>query len=577
MFKNLKIKHKLALLVAIFVIGFIAFGTFAYKIITDTKFDGETYHEIAIRKDLVADILPPPAYIIEAYLTTFQILNEEDSSEIDKLVNKEKDLLKVFNTRHDIWFKTLPDGDMKKLMVEDAYTPVKQYFDVFEQEFIPAVKSGDRIKAKEILDNKLSSFYAEHRAAIDKIVVHANNQTTEIEQKVKENYNSSIFLLVLIAAIIICVAVAFCIILIFAITSPLKKVVSKIDETSKFNLAVDASFSSVMEYKDEMGIMANAVAVMRNNLRSIIEKLREVSGNLTTQSEEITATMDEYSKAANEVAASINEMATGNVNQAEIVSNTSEKLSEIVNIIGEAKNVTMTTTESSHSALETIQLGREAFDFAYLKTEENVAVSKQVGQSIQNLNDSVQKVGGFIETINSIANQTNLLALNAAIEAARAGDIGKGFAVVAEEIRNLAESSSASAKEITAIVHSTIHESELTLENMNNSSIIADDQAKAIVNMGEAFKKIKAGVEHISKQAESSSTMLNSINDAIVHLDEQTKKIAQVTEQTAEVSQEISSSSEEQASSIETITEASNELSIMAVDLNKEISKFKFQ
>lgn len=576
MFKKLKIKYKLALLVTIFSLGFIVFGTFAYKIILDTKFDGDTYHEIAMRKDLVADILPPPEYIIETYLSTFQILNEDDSSEIDKLVNKENALMKEYNTRHEIWVKMLPDGEMKKLMVEDSYTPAKEYFNVFEQEFIPAVRRGDKAKAKEILDIKLSKLYAEHRAAIDKVVAIANNQTVEIEQKAKESYKYSVMFLILIAVAIIFIAVAFCIVLIFTITSPLKKVVSQIDKTSKFDLEMDSAFSSVLEYKDEMGVMADAVTVMRNNLRCMVEKLMEVSGNLTSNSEEITATMDEYSKAANEVAASINEMAISNVNQAEIVSNTSEKLSEIVEIIGNAKNVSMITSEAAKAALETVELGQEAFDFAYAKTEENVTVSQQVGQAIQNLNDSIQKVGGFIETINSIANQTNLLALNAAIEAARAGETGKGFAVVAEEIRNLAESSASSAKEITSIVRNTIHESELTLENMNNSSEIVDNQAKAIVNMGEAFRKIKAGVGDISRQAESSSVMLNNIDSAIIHLDDQTKRITEVTEQSAEASQEISSSSEEQASSIETITEASNELSGMAMELNKEISRFKF-
>lgn len=60
MLKNLKIKHKLLLLVTIFISGFILFGVLAYKTITDTKFDGNTYHEISLRTDLVADVLPPP-------------------------------------------------------------------------------------------------------------------------------------------------------------------------------------------------------------------------------------------------------------------------------------------------------------------------------------------------------------------------------------------------------------------------------------------------------------------------------------------------------------------------------------
>ena len=163
MLKNLRIRHKLLLLVSIFIFGFLLFGIFAYKTITDTKFDGETYDEISMRTDLIADILPPPQYIIESQLTTYQILNEDNKENLEKLKNE-------YISRHDIWVNTLPEGDMKKTMVEDTYTPVIEYYNILSNEFIPAIKNGDKVKAEDILETKLTKLYSQHRENIDKVV-----------------------------------------------------------------------------------------------------------------------------------------------------------------------------------------------------------------------------------------------------------------------------------------------------------------------------------------------------------------------------------------------------------------------
>ena len=156
MLKNLKIKYKLFLLVAILTIGFMVFGMIAYRTITNIKISGKMYNDIIQGKDLVADILPPPEYIIEAYLTTFELLNETDKSKIEELIQYETKLKKEYDTRHEVWVQDLKEGELKKVMVEVAYQPVVNFFKILNDEFIPTIKSGDKEKAGQILNSKLS-------------------------------------------------------------------------------------------------------------------------------------------------------------------------------------------------------------------------------------------------------------------------------------------------------------------------------------------------------------------------------------------------------------------------------------
>ncbi|MBU3110280.1 hypothetical protein [Clostridium lacusfryxellense] len=89
MFNNFKISLKLTILMSIFIIGFILFGVVSYKTITNIKINGKMYNEIVLGKDLVADILPPPEYIIESYLTALQLSKETDKIKIEELINYE--------------------------------------------------------------------------------------------------------------------------------------------------------------------------------------------------------------------------------------------------------------------------------------------------------------------------------------------------------------------------------------------------------------------------------------------------------------------------------------------------------
>jgi len=208
---NLKSNKKLIILIAIFMIGFILFVIVGYKTITNIKINGKMYNEIMSGKELVADVLPPPGYIIESYLVTLQLSKETDTAKIEELINEEAQLEKDYIACHDLWESRLPEGDLKANMVENAYQPAMAFYEIFEKEFIPAVKSGNQEKANEIVSNKLEPLYLEHRYYIDEVVSIANNDNLDSEETANKVLEFDAFILILLATGVLVTVIIYCI------------------------------------------------------------------------------------------------------------------------------------------------------------------------------------------------------------------------------------------------------------------------------------------------------------------------------------------------------------------------------
>ena len=189
--------------------------------------------------------------------------------------------------------------------------------------------------------------------------------------------------------------------------------------------------------------------------------------------------------------------------------------------------------------------------------------------------DKSQKIGQILEVIRGISEQTNLLALNAAIEAARAGEDGKGFSVVADEIRKLAEQSRNSVKEIDLIIKKVQEGVETAVSKMDVSKQLAEEQVVTLKNTVVAFDNIAQEINAVTNKILVVSESTSVLGKNAAQVGDAMTGIARVANQTAASTQEVAASTEEQSSTVNQITDAAEDLSHLAVQLQESISNFK--
>jgi methyl-accepting chemotaxis protein len=168
--KTIGLQTKIVLLMGLIFFCSGVFGWFVFSTLGSVKVNGPYYKNIVQGKDIIADILPPPEYLLESYLNAFQMASEKDAEKLKALVEKSRSLRADFESRHDFWTGDLEAGPLKTTLIEKSYRPALEFLDIKDKEFIPAVLRGDTTTIDNLMHGSLTRTYETHLAAILEVV-----------------------------------------------------------------------------------------------------------------------------------------------------------------------------------------------------------------------------------------------------------------------------------------------------------------------------------------------------------------------------------------------------------------------
>jgi methyl-accepting chemotaxis protein len=270
---TLQLSYRFAILIAVFVLGFAVYGGWSFKTLNDLKVNGPVYQRIVQGKDLVADILPPPEYILESYLVTLQLAGEGDKAEQNKLIVKLQALKADYDSRHEYWSEKKLGSDLEDAFIKQAHEPALAFYGIAFDSLIPAVQRNDRDAIGASM-SRMKSAYETHRKAIDQVVQITGKRTVTDEYMAKEHISEANIFLMMVLGISMIVGIGIATLIVRSLMKNLGAEPYELSATSSRIAEGNLDFHVSLSENDQSSVMYQ-MDKMREQLKERIELERK--------------------------------------------------------------------------------------------------------------------------------------------------------------------------------------------------------------------------------------------------------------------------------------------------------------
>ena len=395
------------------------------------------------------------------------------------------------------------------------------------------------------------------------------------KEAIDADFYSSLRMTVLISVLIEALCIALAIFFSNKLATPIVHVTNRLATLAQGDFRHNAALEAKISSTDEIGRMSQALDTLQHNVRQMMKQAIEAAEKITTAVAQLNESADQSATVSSQVAFSMSKVADSCNEQFAEMDRTKAQIGTLEQHMSAFAGNLSQTVDAVDGTNRAAAQGATRVNEAVLQMQRIAESVSRSAEVITVLGEESDKIGTIVDAIAAIAEQTNLLALNAAIEAARAGENGRGFAVVAEEVRKLAEQSSTSADEITALITSIQEKAQNAVEVMQEGASQAQGGTEAVDAAGRTFKEIASMVEHVASESSAMGSRVHELEQSTHSIRDSAESMNKMSRSVAAESQTVSAATQEQTAAVQQIAGASRSLNEMSQAMHAAISKFK--